>query len=58
MKPLKNKIIWTLILGLCLLQFSFALLMNSTGHEKTCAFNEHCLLVTISNETAALLPLL
>ncbi len=47
-----------LIVGFSLLQFSFALLMSSQGHENTCAFSEHCILESAVNKSEAVLPLL
>jgi Mn2+/Fe2+ NRAMP family transporter len=58
MKSLKTKMLWMLIVGLSLLQFSFALLMSSQGHENTCAFSEHCILESAVNQSEAVLPLL
>lgn len=56
MKSIKTKILWILILGLSLLQFSFVLLMSTQGHEDTCAFSEHCILELVANQSEAVLP--
>jgi len=58
MNSLKIKMMWTLVVGLSLLQFSFALLMSTQEHENTCAFSEHCILASVINESEAVLPTL
>ena len=58
LNALKSKLFLLILVGLSLLQFSFVMMMTHGPHEQFCAFDEHCLLQSVSVTTEAVQPLL
>jgi hypothetical protein len=57
MKTLKVKLIWALVIGLSVLQFSLTVLMVHESHESFCVFDEQCILQSVADHTEAIQPL-
>lgn len=58
MESLKYKIALMFVIGLSIFQFSLAILMTENDHNVVCAFDEHCILQSMTETAKAVPPLL